>query len=63
MAIWQRPMPIPAAEKLLIHIYDGEYEIVVRICTASADKDAAYLYHALDEVEKFIEDVKKGLKK
>ena len=53
---------IQAAEKLLMHIYDGEYEIVARICTASADKDAEYLYHALDEVEKFIEELKKGLK-
>ena len=53
---------LQAAEKLLAHIYDGEYEIVARICTASADKDAAYLYHALDEVEKFIEELKEGLK-
>jgi len=53
---------IQAAEKLLIHIYDSEINIVARICTASADKDAAYLYHALDEVAKFIEDVKKVLK-
>ena len=54
---------IQASEKLLMHIYDGEYEIVARICTASADKDAAYLYHALDEVEKFIEELKEELKK
>ena len=53
---------IQASEKLLMHIYDGQYEIVTRICTASADKDAEYLYHALDEVEKFIEGVKEGLK-
>ena len=53
---------IQASEKLLMHIYDGEFEIVARICTASADKDAAYLYHALDEVTKFIEELKKGLK-
>ena len=53
---------IQAAEKLLIHIYDGQYEIVARICTASADKDAEYLYHALDEVGRFIEELKKGLK-
>ena len=30
---------IQAAEKLLMHIYNSEYEIVARICTASADKD------------------------
>ena len=53
---------IQASEKLLIHIYDGEFEIVARICAASADKDAAYLYHALDEVIKFIELIKAGLK-
>ena len=45
-----------------MHIYDGEFEIVARICTASADKDATYLYHALDEVTKFIEELKVGLK-
>ena len=54
---------IQASEKLLMHIYDGEYEIVARICTASADKDAAYLYHALNEVAKFIEELKEELKK
>ena len=54
---------IQASEKLLMHIYDGEFEVVARICTASADKDAAYLYHALDEVTKFIEGLKAGLKK
>lgn len=53
---------IQASEKLLLHIYDGEFEIVAKICTASADKDAAYLYHALDEVIKFIEKLKVGLK-
>ena len=53
---------IQASEKLLINIYNGEFEIVARICTASADKDAAYLYHALDEVAKFIEELKAGLK-
>lgn len=53
---------IQASEKLLMHVYDGEFKIVARICTASADKDAAYLYHALDEVTKFIEELKKGLK-
>lgn len=53
---------IQASEKLLLRIYDGEFEIMARICTASADKDAAYLYHALDEVTKFIEKLKVGLK-
>ena len=53
---------IQASEKLLMHIYDGEFEVVARICTASADKDADYLYHALDEVTKFIEGLKEGLK-
>lgn len=54
---------IQASEKLLMHIYDGEFEVVARICTASADKDAAYLYYTLDEVAKFIEKLKAGLKK
>ena len=54
---------IQASEKLLIHIYDGEFEVVARICTASADKDAEYLYYTLDEVAKFIEELKAGLKK
>ena len=53
---------IQASEKLLMHIYDGEFEVVARICTASADKDAAYLYYTLDEVAKFIEELKAGLK-
>lgn len=54
---------IQASEKLLMHIYDGEFEVVARICTASADKDAEYLYYTLDEVAKFIEELKAGLKK
>lgn len=53
---------IQASEKLLMHIYDGEFEVVARICTASADKDVAYLYYTLDEVTKFIEELKAGLK-
>lgn len=51
-----------SAEKLLTHLYDGEVELVARVCVASADKDTEYLYHALDEVIKFIELVKEGLK-
>ena len=54
---------IQASEKLLINIYNGEFEIVARICTASADKDAEYLYYTLNEVAKFIEELKAGLKK
>jgi mitochondrial fission protein ELM1 len=54
---------IQASEKLLMHIYDGEFEVVARICTASVDKDAEYLYYTLDEVAKFIEELKAGLKK
>jgi hypothetical protein len=54
---------IQASEKLLMHIYDGEFEVVARICAASANKDAAYLYYTLDEVAKFIEELKAGLKK
>lgn len=53
---------LQTAEKLLMQIYSVNYEIVARICTASADKDAEYLYHALDEVTKFIEQIKEGLK-
>ena len=53
---------IQASEKLLMHIYDGEFELVARICVASADKDTEYLYHALDEAAKFIEELKAGLK-
>lgn len=51
-----------SAEKLLTHIYDGEVELVARVCVASADKNTEYLYHALDELEKFIELIKEGLK-
>jgi len=51
-----------AAEKLLMHIYDGNFELVARICTASADKDTDYLWSALDEVIKFINEIKEGLK-
>jgi len=50
------------AEKLLLHIYDGQFDIVARICTAVADKDVGYVYHALDEVVKFINQIKEGLK-
>ena len=53
---------IQASEKLLLHIYDGEFEIIAKICTASADKDVEYLYHCLSEVEKFINEVQEGLK-
>ena len=53
---------IQTSEKLLINIYNGKFEIVARICTASADKDAAYLYYTLEEVTKFIEELKEGLK-
>ena len=53
---------IQASEKLLMHIYDSEFEIVAKICTASADKNVEYLYHCLDEVEKFINEIKEGLK-
>ena len=50
------------AEKLLMHIYDGQFDIIARICTASADKDADYLWSTLDEVIKFINKIKEGLK-
>lgn len=53
---------IKVSEKLLMHIYDGEFEVIAKICTASADKDVEYLYYCLNEVEKFINEVKEGLK-
>ena len=53
---------IQTSEKLLRHIYDGEFEVIAKICAASASKDAEYLYYTLDEVTKFIEELKAGLK-
>lgn len=53
---------LKASEKLLRHIYDGEVEITAKICTAVEGKDVEYLYHCLNEVEKFINEVKEGLK-
>lgn len=50
------------AEQLLSNIYQGNFEAVAQVVTASADKDAWKLVKMLEEVIKFEQDIIKALK-
>ena len=54
---------IKAADNILSLIYVHDIEIVATISKAAAEGNVEYLYHTLNKLVEFIEEVKKTLKK
>ena len=52
-----------AAGKFLLHIYQDDVVICAKIATAVKDENLDYICGSLDEIIKFCEKLKEGLKR